>query len=171
MSEFSITSPDFEEGGEIPRECGYRHGNANPHLSILKPAEAGSLALIMDDPDAMGPAGKVWVHWVMYDIDGHSRFMGEKYVIIPFTGGPVKKPLTRKQWDAPYDVESLNANNKIMSANQDSRHGFGYDKPGSHYGVSGAKIGVNDFDEFDYGGPDPPDKRHTYVFKAYAPSR
>ena len=28
--------------------------------------------------------------------------------------------------------------------------------------------GKNDFGEIGYGGPAPPDKRHTYVFKAYA---
>ena len=27
MSEFSITSADFEEGGEIPKKFGYKHGN------------------------------------------------------------------------------------------------------------------------------------------------
>ena len=27
MSEFSITSNDFEEGGEIPKKFGYKHGN------------------------------------------------------------------------------------------------------------------------------------------------
>ena len=33
MSEFSITSPDFEEGGEIPKKFGYKHGNE--HTTIL----------------------------------------------------------------------------------------------------------------------------------------
>ena len=28
--------------------------------------------------------------------------------------------------------------------------------------------GMNDFGEIGYGGPAPPDKRHTYVFKLYA---
>jgi len=29
-------------------------------------------------------------------------------------------------------------------------------------------LGKTDFGEIGYGGPAPPDKRHTYVFKAYA---
>jgi len=29
-------------------------------------------------------------------------------------------------------------------------------------------VGVNDFGEEGYGGPAPPDKRHTYIFKLYA---
>ena len=34
---------------------------------------------------------------------------------------------------------------------------------------SGSKVpGKTDFGQIGYGGPAPPDKRHTYVFKAYA---
>ena len=32
MSEFSITSTDFKEGEEIPKECGYKHGNEEPRI-------------------------------------------------------------------------------------------------------------------------------------------
>ena len=32
----------------------------------------------------------------------------------------------------------------------------------------GTKQGITDFGEVGYGGPAPPDKRHTYVFKLYA---
>ena len=32
----------------------------------------------------------------------------------------------------------------------------------------GITEGITDFNEFGYGGPAPPDKRHTYVFKLYA---
>ncbi len=33
---------------------------------------------------------------------------------------------------------------------------------------AGAEEGMTDFGEVGYGGPAPPDKRHTYVFKLYA---
>ena len=33
------------------------------------PEGTKSLTLIMDDPDAMGAVGKVWVHWVAWNID------------------------------------------------------------------------------------------------------
>ncbi|KXA88840.1 hypothetical protein AKJ61_04075, partial [candidate division MSBL1 archaeon SCGC-AAA259B11] len=33
------------------------------------PEEAETLTLLMDDPDAMEPAGKVWDHWVVWNID------------------------------------------------------------------------------------------------------
>ena len=107
MSELSIISTDFEEGGEIPKNCGYKHGNEKPELDFMGMENSPFLwAMIMDDPDAMGAVGKVWVHWLMY----------EHY--FPQVHSPV--------------------------------------------------LGKTDFGEIGYGGPAPPDKRHTYVFKAYA---
>ena len=105
MSEFSITSSDFKEGEEIPKKFGYKHGNEKPDIKLGSiPEETKTLALIMDDPDAMGAVGKVWVHWLLW-------------------------------W--------------------------------SVHGISRSD-GKNDFGEIGYGGPAPPDKRHTYVFKGYA---
>jgi len=108
-----LTSSAFSEGGEIPRECGYKNGNKEPTLAISGlPDETESLALIMDDPDAMGAVGKVWVHWVVWNI-----------------------------WPV--------SNTGVVDYNQ-------------------ASEGMTDFGEVGYGGPAPPDKRHTYVFKLYA---
>ena len=113
MSEFSITSPDFEEGGEIPKKFGYKFENIQPQISFNNvPDTHKSTALIMDDPDAMAAVGKVWVHWLFF-----TRF--------------------------------------TVSSNK-----------GVNYG---SKVpGKTDFGQIGYGGPAPPDKRHTYVFKAYA---
>ena len=113
MSEFSITSPDFEEGGEIPKKFGYKFENIQPQISFNNvPDTHKSTALIMDDPDAMAAVGKVWVHWLFF-----TRF-------------------------------TVSSNN------------------GVNYG---SKVpGKTDFGLIGYGGPAPPDKRHTYVFKAYA---
>ena len=109
MSDFVISSRDFEEGKEIPKKFGYKHGNQEPDWTITEtPDDAMCLALIMDDPDAMGAVGKVWVHWLFYNINPNF---------------PNLRP--------------------VIS-------------------------GKNDFGEIGYGGPAPPDKRHTYVFKAYA---
>jgi hypothetical protein len=110
MVNLKLTSSAFSDGGEIPRECGYKNGNKAPPLTINGiPDGTKSLALIMDDPDAMEPAGKVWVHWVVWNID----------------------PTTT-------ELENL------------------------------TEEGMTDFGEVGYGGPAPPDKRHTYVFKLYA---
>jgi Raf kinase inhibitor-like YbhB/YbcL family protein len=68
----------------------------------------------MDDPDAMEAVGKVWVHWVVWNIDPTREFI---------TGNPQESKFVE---------------------------------------------GMTDFGEVGYGGPAPPDKRHTYVFKLYA---
>ena len=100
-----LTSSDFQEGSEIPKKFGYKHENEQPSVEFTSvPSEAKTLAIIMDDPDAMKAVGKVWVHWLMY--------------------------------------HGVNDNTKIE--------------------------GKTDFGEIGYGGPAPPDKRHTYIFKAYA---
>ncbi len=67
MAEFSITSPDFKEGGEIPKKFGYKFGNKEPELNFNNiPKNTQMLALIMDDPDAMVAVGKVWIHWLVF---------------------------------------------------------------------------------------------------------
>ena len=115
MGNLKLTSSAFSNGGEIPRECGYKNGNKEPTLAISGiPNETESLALIMDDPDAMGAVGKVWVHWVAWNI-------------IP----------------SHADMDDIFSNSRC-------------------------NLGMTDFGEVGYGGPAPPDKRHTYVFKLYA---
>ena len=116
MSEFYISSGDFKEGEEIPKNWGYKHGNKKPGIAMGHiPDRTEGIAIIMDDPDAMGAVGKVWVHWLTYrrnDTDRELNLFANKL------GKLVK--------------------------------------------------GKNDFGEIGYGGPAPPDKRHTYIFKAYA---
>ncbi len=70
MENFSLESEAFDNGGVIPRKYGYKNGNQSPPLKISGiPDNTLSLALIMDDPDAMAAVGKVWVHWVLWNID------------------------------------------------------------------------------------------------------
>lgn len=115
MSEITLASPAFNSGGEIPKKYGYKYDNLSPPLQISSiPSDAKSLALVMDDPDAMGAVGKVWVHWVLWNIEPSITDISE----------------------------------------------------GST--PSGSIEGKTDFGEIGYGGPAPPDKKHTYVFKLYA---
>ncbi|WP_455382562.1 YbhB/YbcL family Raf kinase inhibitor-like protein, partial [Salinispira pacifica] len=61
----TISSTVFDNGSAIPSEYSCRGQDVSPPLSFGEiPAEAKSLALIADDPDA--PMG-TWVHWVMYN--------------------------------------------------------------------------------------------------------
>ncbi len=70
MGELKLSSPEFDHGETMPEKFGYTVENVNPELKVEGvPDEAESLVLIMDDPDALEPAGKVWDHWVVWDID------------------------------------------------------------------------------------------------------
>ena len=110
-----LKSPAFENGKVIPRKYGYKTENFSPPLQISEiPEGTKSLVLIMDDPDAMGAVGKVWVHWVLWNISPNTKEISENSI----------------------------PNNSIE--------------------------GKTDFDEVGYGGPAPPDKEHTYIFKLYA---
>ncbi len=115
MSNFTLESEAFDNEGVIPRKYGYKNGNLSPPLKISGvPENTSSLALIMDDPDAMGAVGKVWVHWVLWNIDPNTIELKENSI--------------------PSDCLE----------------------------------GETDFGEIGYGGPAPPDKEHTYIFKLYA---
>ncbi len=62
-----LNSTDFQEGSEIPKKFGYKHENEQPNVEFSSvPTETKTLAIIMDDPDAMKAVGKVWVHWLTY---------------------------------------------------------------------------------------------------------
>ncbi len=64
-----IKSPAFADGAPIPREHGYKNGNRSPPLAIGGvPPGCRSLALIVDDPDAKAAVGRVWVHWLVWNI-------------------------------------------------------------------------------------------------------
>lgn len=63
---FSIRSPGFQDKGNIPEKYTCQGDDINPSLIFVRvPANAKSIALIMDDPDA--PVG-TWVHWLMWNI-------------------------------------------------------------------------------------------------------
>ena len=68
---FSLTSPSFAPGGEIPALHTCEGKDRSPALAWAEaPAGTKSLALVVDDPDAPDPAAPrmTWVHWVLYDI-------------------------------------------------------------------------------------------------------
>ncbi|MFO0954083.1 MAG: YbhB/YbcL family Raf kinase inhibitor-like protein [Isosphaeraceae bacterium] len=66
-SGFSLTSAAFGEGQDDPRRHTGDGEDLSPPLSWSGlPRGRGSLALVVDDPDA--PSAEPWVHWVIYDI-------------------------------------------------------------------------------------------------------
>ncbi len=68
---FDLRSPDFEEGGTIPRDFACTGANKSPQLDWGEPpAGTQSFAIIFDDPDA---SSKGFIHWVVYNIPGKWR--------------------------------------------------------------------------------------------------
>ena len=78
---FTIISPAFNDGEKIPKKYGCKYNGGN-NISIPiqfsnVPDDAKSLALIIDDPDAMSVAGKIWVHWILVDIPTETKELKE----------------------------------------------------------------------------------------------
>lgn len=71
LMSLTITSPAFSHNGAIPTCYTCDGADVSPALNWSGiPANAKSLALIVDDPDAPDPAAPkmTWVHWVLYNI-------------------------------------------------------------------------------------------------------
>lgn len=67
----TLTSPDFNHEGEIPKLFTCDGDDTSPALSWSGlPQNTKSLVLIVDDPDAPDPAAPkmTWVHWLLYNI-------------------------------------------------------------------------------------------------------
>lgn len=78
----TITSPAFQQGGQIPSRftCDAGPAAVNPQLVFGNvPSKAQSLVLIMDDPDVpktLVPSGE-FVHWLKWDIAPTSTGIAE----------------------------------------------------------------------------------------------
>ena len=59
----------FQENGLIPSKYTCDGKNILPPLRVEDlPPGTKSLAFIMDDPDAVKPAGHVWDHWLVWNV-------------------------------------------------------------------------------------------------------
>ena len=64
-------------GGQIqqPHACRGKGGTDQPLQLTIRglPADAKFIAIVSDDPDAVKPAGKVWVHWNVFNVPAHGE--------------------------------------------------------------------------------------------------
>ena len=75
-----LTSTAFGENQSIPKVYTCEGKDTSPPLAWAGvPANAKSLALIVDDPDAPDPAAPqmTWVHWVLYNIPTNASGLAE----------------------------------------------------------------------------------------------
>ena len=87
-SNLTLTSTAFDDGEQIPTRYGYEADNVNPPLTVENvPDGTESLALIVDDPDAVEPAGKVWDHWVVWNISPDQGSIPEGWTPAEATAG------------------------------------------------------------------------------------
>jgi hypothetical protein len=82
----AISSTAFPPGGEIPAAHTCEGKDTSPPLAFSGvPAGAGSLALVVDDPDAPDPKAPrtTWVHWVLYDLPPSATGLAEAVKQLP----------------------------------------------------------------------------------------
>lgn len=70
-----LSSPAFNPGGGIPPRFSREDGNVSPPLTFTDiPADAKSIALIVEDPDA--PHG-TFTHWIVWNIPANVGALAE----------------------------------------------------------------------------------------------
>jgi Raf kinase inhibitor-like YbhB/YbcL family protein len=66
--DIQITSPVFEDGGEIPEKYTCDDLDVSPPLEWIDvPENTKTIAIVCDDPDA---PMKTWIHWIIFNIPG-----------------------------------------------------------------------------------------------------
>ena len=73
-----LKSNAFEDGGMIPVKFTCEGPNVSPPLEFIDvPAEAKSLVLMIEDPDA---EAKPWVHWMVFNIPPDAKGFEENSI-------------------------------------------------------------------------------------------
>ena len=99
-----ITSAAFAANGKIPRAYTCEGKEVAPPLAWSEvPANAKSLVLVVDDPDAPDPAAPktTWVHWVLYDVPPTATGLPEGGTPLPAGTREGMNDWKRTGWGGP----------------------------------------------------------------------
>jgi Raf kinase inhibitor-like YbhB/YbcL family protein len=111
-----ISTPAFQDGGEIPVKYTCDGENISPPLSIDEvPPETKSLALIVEDPDA--PRG-TFTHWILWGMEPNTHDLPENVVPkraqqvendfgLPEYGGPCPPSGTHRYFFRLYALDTI----------------------------------------------------------------
>lgn len=102
----TLSSPAFTNNGVIPGQHTCDGENRSPPLVWSGvPAQAKSLVLIVDDPDAPDPAAPstTWVHWVVYNLPPSSTGLAQGVTAHDLPAGALEGKNDSKQlgYDGP----------------------------------------------------------------------
>ncbi len=75
---FGLTSPAFQADALIPDRFTCHGADLSPALAwSTPPVGTHSLALVVDDPDAVKVAGHVWDHWLLFNLPASTQSLSE----------------------------------------------------------------------------------------------
>jgi Raf kinase inhibitor-like YbhB/YbcL family protein len=120
-----VSSPDFTNGGAIPKKNTCDGRGASPQIDWSSlPAGTKSVAIVVDDPDA--PRG-TFVNWIVYDVAPDTTTIGEGSGT-PKGAKPGKNGNGKLGWTAPCPPSGAQTHNyrfKVYALNDTLR----LDKP------------------------------------------
>lgn len=75
---FALSSSAFADSEPIPERFSCNGNNLSPELAWTEPpVGTQSLALVMDDPDAVAVVGFVYDHWLVFNLPAATRLLPE----------------------------------------------------------------------------------------------
>ena len=98
-----LRSSAFKDGEAIPEKYTSQGDDVSPPLAWDDvPAGTKSLALIVEDPDAMDPAKgtAMWIHWLVVDLPPESQGLPEATGVLP-KGVVGLNDWERARWNGP----------------------------------------------------------------------
>jgi Raf kinase inhibitor-like YbhB/YbcL family protein len=94
-----LTSPSFENNGNIPTKYTCAGNNSVPPLTWNKiPTNTQSFAITLTDPDA---SSSIWTHWAIYNIPINIKSISDEMLFPPIGSVVIKNSWSHTKYDGP----------------------------------------------------------------------